>query len=64
VEDVPTDRGQAADVGAVTRAEVDVDRSEGRGPLRQSSTVDPALVLAFDEVHVDQVYRAFRGGPP
>ena len=41
----------AADERSVSGAEVDVDGPELTGHLIQSSTVDPALLLAFDEDH-------------
>src|SRR5439155_2977152 len=41
----------AADEGTVTGSEVDVDGREAGGKLRQSSTIYPALLLAFDEVY-------------
>jgi hypothetical protein len=47
-----------ADEGSVTGAEVDVDRLESTGQVGQSSTVYPALFLAFDEVHATRIPRA------
>src|SRR5712691_8688273 len=45
------DLRRAADERSVTGAEVDVNRFESTGQIGQSSTVYPALFLAFDEVH-------------
>jgi len=36
---------------AISGTEVDVNLGKGAGALSQSSTVDPALVLSFDQVH-------------
>jgi hypothetical protein len=44
-----------ADERSVTGTEVDVDRPEACGDPGQSSTVDPALLLAFDEEHERRV---------
>jgi len=43
--------GGAQDEGAVPGAEIEVNRAKSRGHLRKSSTVDPANLLAFHEVH-------------
>jgi len=44
-----------ADERSVTGTEVDVDHREATSQLGQSSTVYPALLLAFDEVHERRV---------
>ena len=43
--------------GPVTRSEVDVHCPEALSSLGQSSTVHPALFLAFDEVHASRIAR-------
>ena len=50
-KDIGVHPRQAADERTVTGSEVDVDGREAGGKLRQSSTIYPALLLAFDEVH-------------
>jgi hypothetical protein len=49
--------GEAAGVGAVTRADVDGDRAVARRQLRQGSIVDPVALPAHDQVHADSVAR-------
>ncbi len=50
-QDARLEPRRAADERSVTGAEVDVDRLESAGQIGQSSTVYPALFLAFDQVH-------------
>jgi len=47
-----------ADERSVAGAEVDVDRAERARAIEQSSTVDPALLPAFDEDHGLRIARA------